>query len=198
MKNTLKIFFAVAVCVLFGEKAISQTTAPDKKATQIAELKRIVDGKNYIFKATTAMPTTSAGVQVSGNIGGPNSVLNQLNSGMINLTGSYDVSLKNDSLSVFLPYYGTAFSAPINPTEGGIKLNTTKFDYNVAQKKKGSLQITFKPQKLETRSPADVYRMILSVSPGGYATLQVISVNRMPITFNGMVEEIKPQEAKKS
>lgn len=199
MKNAFNIFFVTAFCLLFVGTAMSQTTKADKKAAQIAELKRLVTSKNYIFRATTAQPTIIAGVQISGGSMAPNSIANQLNSGMVNLTSSYDVKIANDTLSAYLPYFGQAFSAPYNnTTEGGIKFTTKKFDYTVTEKKNGRLEIVIKPQDLNPRAPSDVQRMLLSVSEGGWANLQVILLTRQRITFSGRLEEIKPQAVPKS
>lgn len=196
MKTILNIFFAFAFCLLCTNPVLAQSTKADKKAAQVAELKRIIDTKNYIFKATTALPTPIPGVQISGANMGPNNIVNQLSSGMINLTGSYDVKVANDSLIAFLPYYGQAFSAPYNSnTDGGINFTSKKFDYKVTQKKNGTIEILIKPQDLAARAPSDVQRMILSVSEGGWANLQIILVTRQRISFSGTVEELKPQQA---
>ena len=150
-----------------------QTTKADKKAAKAADLKRIVDGKSYVFRVNQALP-------MSGQ--------------MINLTSSYyDLKLANDSLTAFLPYYGVSYSAPLNPTEGGIKFTTTKFENKVTIKKNGNIQINLKPKDLGTRPPKDVAYMVLTVSPGGYTSLQVISINRQLISFTGMLEEVKPK-----
>src|SRR5215217_1548153 len=185
MKNTFKILFAVAFCLLCTGTAMSQNSKADKKAAQVAELKRIIDTKNYIFKANTALPTPIPGVQISGGNMGPNSIANQINSGMINLTSSYDVKVTNDTLSAFLPYYGQAFSAPYNnTTDGGINFTSKKFDYKVTKKKNGTFEILIKPQDLTARAPSDVQRMVLTVSEGGWASLQIILVTRQRISFS--------------
>ena len=170
MKNILRIT-GILLIIICSLSVSAQTTKADKKAAKAADLKRIVDGKSYVFKVNQAMP-------MSGQ--------------MINLTSSfYDLKLANDTLTAFLPYYGVAYSAPIDQTEGGIKFTTTKFENKVTFKKNGNIQINLKPKDLGTRPPKDVVYMILTVSPGGYASLQVISVNRQSISFTGMLEEVK-------
>ena len=174
MNNIIKaiVIFLITVCSL---SVHAQTTKADKKAAKVADLKRIVDGKSYVFKVNQAFP-------MSGQ--------------MINLTSSYyDLKLANDTLSAFLPYYGVAYSAPTDPTEGGIKFTTTKFENKVTLKKNGNIQINLKPKDLGTRPPKDVASMILTVSPGGYASLQVIPVTRQSISFSGMLEEVESKPA---
>jgi hypothetical protein len=174
MKSLLNIFFAFLLCLLCVGTSQAQTAKADKKAQKAADLKRIIDGKNFIFKANMAMPQGGANIQ---------------------LTSSYDLKLANDTLVAFLPYYGVAYSAPYNPTEGGIKFTSTKFDYAVTQKKNGNFEISIKPLDLQPRAPSDVQKIFLTISAGGWANLQIINFNRQSISFSGTVEEVKPKPA---
>ncbi len=174
MKNIIKNICLLLI-VMFSLSVHAQTSKADKNAVKAADLKRLVDSKKYLFIANQAYP-----------MGGS----------MVNLTSSnFDLKLANDTLTAFLPYYGVAYSAPLNPTEGGIKLTTTKFSYHVVQKKNGNYEIDIKPINPEVRGPGDVNRMILNVSPGGYATLQVLSFNRQPISFNGWLQDVPTKKA---
>ncbi|MGY3211499.1 DUF4251 domain-containing protein [Mucilaginibacter sp. HD30] len=193
MKKLLNINYAILICLFCTGTGFAQNTKADKKAAQAAELKRIVEGKKYVFKANSANPTGSSSVQVSGSSIQAGNLASMMGGGSVTLTSTYDLTLSNDTLTAFLPYYGVAYTAPLNPTEGGIKLKTTKFDYKVTEKKKGSMEIVFKPLDLQQRAPADVQRMILTVSAGGYANLQITLLNRQPISFSGTLEEIKPK-----
>ena len=175
MKNIIRIIGVLLIAICSISVQAQKATKADKKAAKAANLKNMIESKSYIFKANQAYP-----------MGG----------GQVNLTSSnYDLKLSNDTLTAFLPYYGVSYSAPINPTEGGIKFTTTKFDYKVVQKKNGNYQVTFKPKNLNPRTPEDVVNMYLTVSQGGYATLQVISINRQGISFNGWLEEVKTKPA---
>lgn len=190
MKNLLNIFYTLLVCLVCVGTSTAQNTKAEKKAEKVAELKRIIGGKSYIFKARMAMPMGS-NVQISG-MSMPNNIANTLNGSSVALTSSYDLKLSNDTLAAYLPYYGVAYTAPpLNTTEAGVKFTTTKFDYKVTEKKNGTVEIFFKPLDLQPRAPSDVQRMTLSVSEGGYASLQVTLLNRQPITFTGTVEEVK-------
>lgn len=194
MKNLINIFCAGLICLAFTGSVQAQTKA-EIKAQKAADLKRIIDGKSYVFRANAAMPTNVAGIQVSGGSLGPNSIANQLNGGLINLTSSYDVKLTNDTLTAYLPYFGQAFSAPINnANDGGIKFTSTKFDYTVTQKKKGGFEIMIRPNDLQPRAPSDVLQMILSVGEGGWASLQITLLTRQRISFSGIVDEVKPKQ----
>ena len=104
----------------------------------------------------------------------------------IYLTSRYDMSVGKDSLQTFLPYFGRAYMAPVNPSQGGIQFTSTDFTYNVEERKKNGWDITILPK--DTR---DVRQLYLSVFEDGRATLQVISNNRQAISYSGHIRERK-------
>ena len=132
----------------------------DKDASVIQQA---VETKNFIFKAESVSPQRGR---------------------MRQLTPEYDVVLRPDTIVSFLPYFGRAFTAPINPSEGGIKFTSTRFDYVVSQKKKGLWEITIRPKDV-----TDVRELYLTVFDNGRASLMVNSNNRETISFNGFVQE---------
>lgn len=103
---------------------------------------------------------------------------------MRQLTPEYDLRVSPDSIISWLPYFGRAYSAPINSSEGGIKFTSTSFTYTVINRNKGGWGITIKP-----KDATDVNQLFLTVFPNGSASLQVISNNRDPITFSGYISE---------
>jgi len=123
-----------------------------------------IAAKRYLFTAQTATP-------MSGRV--------------IQLTGGYDVKLKNDTLVAYLPYYGRAFSAPLDATRGGINFTSTKFTYVVKERRKGGWDIKIAPS-----DGGDVRSLAFTVSQDDYTTLQVTSNNRQPISFYGVVSGI--------
>ncbi len=169
MKYLLIVLFIV---ISFGGHA--QT---DKATT-----KRIVEAKNFTFVASSAMPMNSTEI---------NNILSRMpgvnGGGNINLSGnSYDVRITPDSLIAYLPYYGRAFSAPVNRDNAGYKFTSTKFVYENKLRKKGGWQITLNPQ--DTR---DGVRMNLTIMTNGYASLVVSSNTKQSITYNGYLTEPK-------
>ncbi len=149
----------------------------DKATTQ-----RIVEAKNFIFVATSALPMNSTEI---------NNVLSKMpganGGGNISLTGSnYDVRITPDSVIAYLPYYGRSFSAPMDRDDVGFKFTSTKFTYENEKGKKGSWQITVNPKDTK-----EGVRMSLSISSSGYASLVVISNNKQSISYNGYLAEPK-------
>ena len=138
-----------------------------KKEKQTAAIKKMVDDVNYVFKANMAIPQRGSSRQ---------------------LTEEYDLKIVKDTVTAFLPYFGRAYVAPApGTTEGGIKFTSTNFNYNAKQKKNGSWDISIKPKDHNISDWRDVQQLMLSISTDGYASLQVISTNRDPISFDGEI-----------
>lgn len=122
-----------------------------------------IQQKNYVFRVQSVSPPR-------GNIS--------------QLSLEYDLRVSMDSVISYLPYFGRAYIAPISASEGGIKFTSTSFDYKVALRKKGGWDITIRPKDV-----SDIRQLFLTVFPNGNASLQVMSNNREPISFNGFISD---------
>jgi hypothetical protein len=172
MKN-LKFLSILLLTALSVNLSYAQTKKADKKAAKIATINRIITAKKFVFVANMAIPMSMQSVQ---------------------LNGQYDVTVNNDSLIVYLPYYGRAYTAPRDAIQGGFKLTTTKFDYKAVPGKKGGWDITIVPPKSSFNDVKDIQKMNFRVGAEGYASLQVTSLNRQPISFNGVIEEVRTRK----
>lgn len=161
MKNIL-----IAGVMAFAISLPGFTSAQSKSDEKKAAITHLINDQVYVFTAQSSIPA------------GP-SPDRQLN-------GNYDLTVTKDSIISYLPYFGRAYTAPMDPTKGGIQFTSTKFDYKVTEKKKGGWTIVIKPKDTDQAS-----QLILNVSTGGYSSLQVIGNNRQPITFNGVVDARK-------
>lgn len=142
-------------CSCAQQNKITSEKDSDKKPGEL------IAAKQFKFTAQTATP-------MSGRV--------------IQLTSQYDVQLKNDTLIAFLPYFGRAFTAPLDPSKGGIQFTSHKFSYNARSRKKGGWELTIKPE-----DASDIQTLMFSVAASGYATLQVTSNSRQPISFYGNI-----------
>ena len=125
-----------------------------------AIVRQKVEAKRYTFVAQTALPMRGRTVQ---------------------LTSLYDLRVTSDSVIAGLPYYGRAYSAPINPSDNGINFTSVSFDYQAKYRKK-RWEIKIRPKDNQT-----VSEMNLTIYSNGKASLQVISNNRQPISFSGVL-----------
>jgi len=169
MKN-LKLYCIALICA-FGLNAsfAQKPTKAEKKALKAAEVKQLITSGSYVFVADYVLPNSM-----------PSHAL----------TTQYDVTVTPDKLAVWLPYFGRAYAAPRDATDGGVKLTTTDFTKKVISKK-NNWEITLTPKQSNAPGMKDVRNLTLSVNADGYASLRVTSMNREPILFNGHIEEVK-------
>lgn len=153
------IFKAAGLILISVAASFNMSYAQDDKKDQ--EIKKLIENKNFVFVAQSASPT-----------GAP---LRQLSYG-------FDLSVLGDSVVSYLPYFGRAYSAPMDPTDGGFRFTSTNFDYTVTDRKKGGWDIIIKPKDAK-----DVREMALTTFDNGSSTLRVMSNNRQPISFNGYI-----------
>lgn len=158
----------IMLLVICYGTTFGQSTAKDSKSEKPALVKQMVNDRTFVFRAQFALPMGGSSIQ---------------------LTSEYDVSLKKDTLVCFLPYYGRAYSAPMNPSEGGIQFTSTDFQYSVSNKKKRGWDVVIKP-----RDAKGVQQLTFYISESGYGSLQVTDNNRQPISFNGYYEQIKEKK----
>ena len=165
MKILRSAIYTLAIVLAGVFMAQAQNTRKDKKAAKEAEFKKTIEAGSYTFTAQQANP---------------------LRGGTWQLTGSYyDLRVVKDTIVAFLPFFGRAYLAPMNPDDAGFKFTSTKFTYTSNLKKSG-YEIVIKPTDTK-----DVRQMILNVSLAGYATLSITSMNRDQISFYGTVEANK-------
>ena len=166
----MKKVFLPAKTFLLIIMGLAGAIAADAQRDNTAEIKNMVEGQRYLFVAQSAMP-------MSGRIR--------------QLTPDYDFKVTKDTVVSYLPYFGQAYVAPMDPTQGGIQFTSTSFDYTATPRKKGGWNISIKPKDY-----GDVQQIMLSISESGYATLQVNNTNRQAISFNGYITAIKEKRKK--
>ncbi len=159
--SVVTTFFFTAI--FFGSIQIS--AAQDKKPTKEIITQNLIANQQYVFYAQYAMP-------MSGR--------------QRYLTSEYTLTVLKDTIQCDLPYFGRAYSAPMNPSDAGIKFTSTKFDYTIDSTKKGNWKVAIKPKDAQA-----VQVMNLTIFSNGTASLNVNSTNRQAISFNGYIAEKK-------
>ncbi|MGL5938124.1 MAG: DUF4251 domain-containing protein [Phocaeicola sp.] len=101
------------------------------------------------------------------------------------LTSEYALTVRNDSLFSYLPYFGVSYNIPYGGGQGLI-FNAPLTQYKSQKGKKESTRIEF-----HTQSEDDRFVYYLTIFPNGKSTLNVQPTNRQGITFYGemVVEE---------
>jgi hypothetical protein len=152
--------FLMIICL----HSSAQSNSDQTKQSSYQKLKRGIDSKQFHFLATSA--TTSKGRTVQ-------------------LTGSYFIFLGGDSLTVALPFFGTAYQSShygASKEDAGINFHTHQFSYKADTTKKGGWNITIQPDGQKSAS-----RIYLSISSTGSCRTSVSSSERSNMTFYGNV-----------
>ncbi|RPE08753.1 DUF4251 domain-containing protein [Chitinophaga lutea] len=161
----------VLLLVLGGFLGASAQTKAQVKTSKSDKIRQLVQSRNYVFQAQSVFPMRGRTRQIGGE--------------------GYDVSVSKDTVNSYLPYFGRAYTAPLDPSKGGIQFLSKDFEYTEKPGKRGGWDITISPKDVR-----DVQQLFLSVSEDGYASLQVTSVNRQPISFNGIITEKRSRKKK--
>jgi len=163
MKKLQSIFTAIIFLLVLGSaNVIAQSSKQQNENKKEQKINELINSQRYTFIPQTALPSRGASKT---------------------LTSEYELKIKNDTLVSYLPYFGRAYTASIGSTENPLDFKTTDFKYTITDQKKGGWNITIVP-----KNAGDARQLILSVSQDGYASLQVISTNRDPISFNGYIQ----------
>jgi hypothetical protein len=167
MKKIFNHLLLIAFLLLgVAEYSRAQDVAKaDKKQEKSITIQHLLESRRFVFEARSVSP-----------IGGPTR----------QLTSSYDLTVKGDSLISFLPYFGRAYVAPMTTADAGLRFTSTDFTYQATARRKGGWNIKIKPGDVN-----NVQHLNLTVSENGHASLQVTSNNRQPISFLGEITEAR-------
>ncbi|MGQ1946776.1 DUF4251 domain-containing protein [Geofilum sp. OHC36d9] len=167
MKRILFVFLCLimALPVVYAQNGRSERRSQrQERRMEIAtKVDSLVTGRMFTFIAREAIPASMP---------------------MVHLTSEYDLKVHGDSVSVFLPYYGRAYTAEYMSREGGIKVKGLVEDYYLATEP-GQYRIDF-----DIKTESDTYQFRLSVWKSGYASLYVNSYNRQFISFSGILDGV--------
>ena len=156
--KTQTYILALVVFLYFNACSSSKTTTESVQQTT-----QKIESKDFTIKVNYALP---------------------LRMKQVSLTSYYEMRIKNDSSITFLPYYGVAHVAPMNPAEGGIKFEEKINNYLVRPNKKNDgWEISFMVNTREYQ-----YQIYLSIFNNGYSSITINSNKQDAITFYGDLE----------
>ncbi len=128
-------------------------------------IKSILDGKRYSFVPRTMIPMRGQTRQI---------------------TGTFSLDVKGDSLVVYLPYTEQSYSAPINPSDAGYNFTSTNYDYTVKEGKKKRYEVSIK-----VKDRISGTQFFLTVFDAESASLQATSNDKQSISYNGYLTHRK-------
>ena len=161
MKKLGVLILLMLVTASSAMYAQEKKSKKERQKEQSEKVQKMVEAQDYKFVAQHALPMSMRS---------------------ISLTSEYELCVSNDVITAYLPYFGRAYTAPMDPTEGGIKFESKDFDYRLENAKKGGwiARIAIKDAKRRIE-------MILQITTSGSANLSVNDDTRQTISFNGYI-----------
>ena len=171
-----RIFFMAFILSLIFTSVFAQPASrkSERELNRIEKQKQIqalITSKEFVFEATYALPQGGKSIYLTGS--------------------SYTVKFHSDTIESYLPFFGRAYSVDYGG-EGGIKFVGKPTEFNV---------VTLKAEKgyninATIKAPKDYYKLHLSVTPVGNATLIVDSNQRSSISYQGEIEKFEEVKGK--
>ena len=159
MKRKLSYALSLFLLLLMFWGCGSSQTAAEKERLAL-EVQEAVEQSSFRFEATYAYPTGYQSVYLS---------------------PYYDVTVSPDTVKAYLPYYGRAYRAPMDPREGGFQFASTDFTYSYGPgSRRGSwmAHITILDLARPVTFSFDIWE-------NGSSRLVVNDFNRQSISFQG-------------
>jgi hypothetical protein len=163
------IMMSLLMTSAFSQEKSKKEIKEEQKLEKQKQIEAMVNSKEFVFVARYANPSGGRQVDLTTN---PNYV-------------KYNPELLDGDM----PFFGRAYSGAGYGGEGGIKFKDKPKTFTVEKGKK-NFQID-----AEVRGESDTYRLSLSVSFEGSASLSIISNNRGTISYQGEISA--PEKAKK-
>jgi len=157
--------FATGYAQEISKKALRE----QKKTEKQQQIEALINSNDFVFEALQVLPQRGK---------------------MKILTGSsYTLKFHDDTIESYLPFFGRAYSVDYGG-DGGIKFKGKPDEYKVVTQKAGKGYEIY----ASVKAPKDFYKLYLSVSPDGGATLVIDSNQRSSISYRGEIKKL--EEAK--
>ena len=147
--------------VCFAFFSVTLMYAQDSTKT----IRTMLDGKRYSFEPASMTPMRGSTRQI---------------------TGGFSLDVKGDTLRVYLPYIGRAYSAPYGSSDGGYDFTSTDYEYNIKEGKKKSYNVTM---KVKDKSVSSTF--YFTIYDNGSASLRANSSDKQDISYNGNIKELR-------
>ena len=166
----LVLFLLIGTSLLAQEKSKKQLRE-ERAIEKQQQTEAMINAKEFVFIGRTAIPTGFKTMDLT--------------------TNTNYVKFHPDLIESYMPFFGKAYSGIGYGGDNGLKFEGKPEEYTFEKGKK-DYQINAK-----VKGTNDLYKLSLSVSFEGSATLSIISNSRSPISYNGEISAPEKQEEKK-
>ncbi len=168
MKKAILISLAWALALSAGCSAPRAVVSSDADRAVASQVDQMLTKRMYKIDCTRAYPQSAPSFQ---------------------LNDPYFISVIDDRVESFLPYFGRAYTVPYGGGEG-LRFAAPVTDYSDEMKRNGRRVIEFTAITDEDR-----YEFTLTVFPKGDANLTIGSFHKQSISFSGRVDMAPEFEA---
>jgi len=164
MKAKVLIILALSALIItpgFSQEKTKKELKKERKIERQKQTEALVNSREFVFSARTAMPQGGRSIDLSSNPG--------------------SVKFLPDLIKSDMPYFGSVTGFVSYGGDGGMKFEGIPEGYTVTAEKKG-YQVN-----AVVKGENDIYRLSLSVSLEGGASLAITSNNRSVITYSGEI-----------
>jgi len=157
----LQLSYLYIVIALF----LMQSCGSSADATKIAETTELIESREFEIEHDWLSP---------------------LGGGQINLMGNPNfIRFKNDSVNLFLPFFGQRFSGGGYNNQGGIVYEGPLKDFEIIDGDKNTRIIKFR-----TKQNSETLDFSINIYPEGNVTTRVNSTERSFISYQGEIGEL--------
>jgi len=171
MKKGVISFIALYFIVIspgFSQEKSRKELKEEKKIEKQKEVEALISSKVFTFVATNAYPQGARSVNLSTN---PNFV-----------------NFSPDLMKGSMPFFGRAYSGGAYGGDGGIEFDASPEEFSIESKKDNYIV------SVVVKGKNDTYRLNMTVTSSGSASLSVNSNNRSTISYQGSVGETNKKE----
>lgn len=163
--KTVFLFSFILIIIMSSTYSQERTVIKDeeKKSGKRERTEMLLNSKEFTFKARRAIPSRGASIDLTTN---PNYV-----------------KFQPEFIESYMPFFGRAYSGVGYGKDTGLHFKGQPDVFTVEKKKRNyHVSVTVKGE-------VDNFRLYLTVSPGGNASLTISSNNRESISYMGEVTE---------
>jgi len=169
--SVLMVLLLFIVTTLFAQEKSKKQLRAERVIEKQQQTEALMNAREFVFVGRTAIPTGFKTMDLT--------------------TNTNYVKFHPDSIESYMPFFGKAYSSIGYGGDGGLKFSGKPEDYTVTKGAK-NYQVN-----ATVKGANDYYKISLSVSFEGSATLSIISNNRSSISYNGEISAPDKKEGKK-
>ncbi len=155
------IILTMMITTVFSQEKTKKELKEDNKLEKQKQIEAMVNAKEFVFVARTALPSGMRSVNLT--------------------TNANYVKFQPELIDSYMPYFGRAYSGIGYGGDTGLKFKDKPEVFDIVKKKK-AFQI-----EATVKTTNDVFRLSLSVGFEGSTSLSITSNNRSTISYQGEI-----------